>query len=167
MKFPTIFKNGVWHTTTKDRFELILKDGFILPDPPIDNSERWGTFSGPEHYPLVRCLDGVSLFDFRNFSVKEYSKKYPLSSWNEFVPFSRTKNSTIWLKFDPEEISDNFIDGKDLLSIWHELKAYGRSIMPIIETAHIGPLSTSLIKCIINYNKANKKFEKVNKQLIA
>ena len=82
MKLPAELKGRVWHTTSLVRFQQILRDQAILPEPPtVDNSERWKTGSRPELYPYVRVIGGVSLFDFRNFDEKEYSEKYPLSSY--------------------------------------------------------------------------------------
>jgi hypothetical protein len=40
--------NGVWHTTSTTRFQGIVASGAILPEPPIDNSERWSTSQGKE-----------------------------------------------------------------------------------------------------------------------
>jgi hypothetical protein len=75
----------IWHTTTEERFEGILRSGEISPEPDIPASDRWSTGLGPEHYPYVRSLGGVSLFDFRQFNAQAYSKKYPLSQWRAFV----------------------------------------------------------------------------------
>ena len=66
---------GVWHTTHPERFLSILNDGAILLEPPIPNDERWGVGLGPDHYPFVRSIGGVSLFDFRDFDPVRWSRK--------------------------------------------------------------------------------------------
>src|SRR5882672_4084889 len=58
---------GLWHTTYPERFDGILKTGAILPEPVIPDADRWATSRGREHYPYVRMLGGVSLFDFNQF----------------------------------------------------------------------------------------------------
>src|SRR5258708_6756663 len=64
---------GVWHTTNQERFLRILEWGTILPEPDISEHGRWGTAAGPEGYPYVRSIGGVSLFDFRGFEAESYS----------------------------------------------------------------------------------------------
>ena len=65
--FPELLRRGIWHTTSVERFDQILADGKILPNPNLPESERWGTRIGSVGYPYVRHLDGVSLFDFEAF----------------------------------------------------------------------------------------------------
>src|ERR1035438_4494083 len=62
-------QGGLWHTTRPERFDRILSTGAILPEPDILDSERWAN-AGPEHYPYVRTLGGVSLFDFDGFNPR-------------------------------------------------------------------------------------------------
>jgi hypothetical protein len=69
----------LWHTTTEERFEGILRAGEISPEPDIPNAERCNTFDGPIHYPYARFLGGVSLFDFYGFDAEKYSKSFPLT----------------------------------------------------------------------------------------
>src|SRR5262245_19581650 len=58
----------LWHTTRPDRFESIVRDGAILPEPAnVPDTERWGTANGPRNHPYARFIGGSSLFDFRNF----------------------------------------------------------------------------------------------------
>jgi hypothetical protein len=77
---------GLWHTTSSDRFESILATGAILPEPNIPDSKRWCTGGGSEHYPYVRTLGGVSLFDFDQFDPGIYGERCPSSTWAYFVP---------------------------------------------------------------------------------
>ncbi len=63
----------LWHTTHPDRFRDILTSGAILPNPKMPERDRWCTSLGPDHYPYVRTLDGVSLFDFDKFDAETYS----------------------------------------------------------------------------------------------
>ena len=66
-----ILNGGLWHTNP-DRFQKILERGALLPEPDLPNAERWFTGSGPKHYPYVRHLGGVSLFEFAGFDPKLY-----------------------------------------------------------------------------------------------
>jgi hypothetical protein len=130
---------SVWHTTHPDRFERILECGAILPEPDISKHERWGTAGGPEGYPYVRSIGGVSLFDFRGFEAESYSEQNRSSSWDYFVPCHSSWDSAVWIEIDHESLGAAFLAGAALLAKW---KAEGsiRRIMPLIEAAHIGPL---------------------------
>ena len=146
--FPNLLLDKLWHTTSMVRYGMIIKDGQILPSPAIPEKERWGSNRGPEFYPYVRSLGGISLFEFSNFETEAYCKKYPLSSWSEFVPYRRTWGTSIWIELNRRAISENFIGGKALLEKWKQEKAYHHNIMPIIEAACIGPIDIGAICCV-------------------
>lgn len=161
MNFPAILHGAVWHTTTPERYESIIHDGSLLPEPNLPESERWGTAQGPELYPFVRSLGGVSLFDFREFDEAHYSEHYPQSTWENFVPCPQRSDSAIWIGINLASVEDHFIDGKRLLQQWKESNQLGRKIMPIIEAAHIGPLSSSSFFAVFLYEKGKKLWRKL------
>ena len=136
---------GVWHTTSQDRFRRILECGAILPEPDIPDKERWGTAAGPELYPYVRHIGGVSLFDFRGFDAASYSEKYPSSSWGTFIPCLESWDSAVWIEIDHERLGQAFFSGSHLLKRW-KAEGSSRRIMPLIEAAHIGPLPAVTFK---------------------
>ncbi len=140
---------GVWHTTSQERFEAILECGAILPEPNISERERWGTKIGPEGYPYVRSIGGVSLFDFRDFDAEKYSAKYPASSWEFFVPCHPSWASAVWIEIEHETLGKAFVSGVGLLARW---KAEGSSqrIMPLIEAASLAPIPCSAFKRYIS-----------------
>lgn len=148
--FPEILLNRLWHSTTPDRYELILGSGAILPEPEIPNNARWFTANGPENYPYVRTLGGVSLFDFTDFNPKKYRKKY-VASWHTFVPLNEATGNKIWIEIDRESVKNSLIEGKDLLDKWGREKAYRHNIMPIIEAAHIGPLCMPYFSRVLHF----------------
>jgi len=78
---------GLWHITHPDRFKSILNSNAILPEPDIPEGARYCTGLGKDHYPYVRTLGGVSLFDFNRFDPDAYTEEYPLSTWAAFVPY--------------------------------------------------------------------------------
>ena len=133
----------LWHTTHPGRFVSILEDEAILPEPDIPESDRWKTSMGPEYYPYVRKLGGVSLFDFNNFDQKNYSEKHRLCTWREFVPFQSAWGSAIWIEIDREAVKDYLISGCELLVRWKQEEAYHHTIMPYIEAAHIGMIPSA------------------------
>jgi len=102
------------------------------------DSERWSTGDGPRHYPFVRSIGGVSLFDFTQFEPNSYSERYPASQWRPFVPYPRGADSAIWIEIDRRQIATQFISGSELIARWKSEKAYGHRIMPYIEAAHLG-----------------------------
>ena len=161
MTFPQILLDRIWHSTSPERFESIIQTKAILPNPNIDDSERWGTASGPEFFPFVRCINGVSLFDFRSFDKDEYSKKCPMSSWQAFVPFSKRINSVIWIEININTLKRSFIGSSEVRSLWYASKQHKRKYMPYIEAAHIGPLPVKAFKKVFQYNKKRKVFEEL------
>ena len=87
MAFPKELLRSVWHTTSLERYRQISIDEAILPEPPtIPDSERWKAGEGPDLYPYVLKIGGVSLFDFREFDEDQYSEDCLISSWGAFVP---------------------------------------------------------------------------------
>lgn len=135
----TALLGGVWHTTSSDRSQGILRCGAILPEPEIEDRERWGTSQGPSYYPYVRTLGGVSLFDFKDFDPERYSKDCPMSDWREFVPYPTAWKQAVWIEIDPSKLGSGFISGLDLLARWKS-EEVGNKLMPKIEAAHLGPL---------------------------
>jgi hypothetical protein len=134
----------LWHTTNSERFQGILRSGAILPEPDIEDSERWGTPQGSEFYPYVRTLGGVSLFDFREFAPEQYSKAYPMSDWMAFVPYQAAWKEAVWIQIDARKLGKMFLSGVDLLARW---KAESSNIiMPGIEAAYIGELPRIIFK---------------------
>ena len=49
-----------------------------MPYPDVPDGERWGTSHGPDYYPYVRTLVGISLFDFNEFDAVMYSNGAPV-----------------------------------------------------------------------------------------
>ena len=139
---------GLWHTTHPDRFKQIIKDGDILPNPTIPDKKRWKTNRGPEYYPFVRTLNGVSLFDFKDFDEVSYSEKYPASSWREFVPCCSLWDKAVWIEIDRTTISKNLINGEELIEKWKQMNALQHTIMPMIEVAHIGAIPLVSFKSV-------------------
>jgi hypothetical protein len=137
----------LWHTTHPDRFKGILTSGAILPDPNMLDSDRWGTSQGPDYYPYVRTLGGVSLFDFDQFDAEAYSRDYPMSSWSEFVPYRERWGCSVWIEIDRKKVDPhNIVSRSDLVKGWKTARAYQHKIMPYIEAAHIGRLPRTAFK---------------------
>jgi hypothetical protein len=149
--FPSILLDGLWHTTSVDRFESIRRVGAILPEPSIPDSERYGTAQGPKGYSYVRHLGGVSLFDFTAFDEDTYLKLYPLSNWKEFVPCRSCWNAAIWIELDRSLLAPKLIDGKALLQKCVDSGAWKHRLMPAIEAAYIGALSANTFRRVLKY----------------
>lgn len=136
----------LWHTTQPQRFAMIMASGNLLPDPPIDDKFRWHTGGGPDHYPFVRSLGGVSLFDFSDFDPIYYDASYPVSKWRHFVPHRMDWCGAVWIEIRIDSIRHGFRSGRDLLDQWNKDKAHGHVIMPLIEAAHIGAVPLDAFK---------------------
>jgi hypothetical protein len=108
-----LLKESVWHTTTPQRYASIEIDRCIKRKPDIPDSERWKTAQGQKHYPFVRTINGISLFDFRNFDRDAYDSLYPLSSWHTFVPSYPSPGTSVWIEIDYLKLGHAFIEGKE------------------------------------------------------
>ena len=157
--FPKLLLGKLWHSTSPIRYQMIKDAGWIFPNPPIPEKERWGVSRGPDFYPYVRSIGGVSLFDFEGIDPDNYGEEYPSSSWYEFVPYRRTWGLAIWLEINRDLIFEAFIDGQTLLNKWKHEKAYKHNIMPIIEAAHIGPIPLEAINSAYKFGKDIDGFE--------
>lgn len=131
---------GLWHTTRRDRLDAILRCGGIDPEPAgMPDSERWGTGLGPDYYPLVRHLGGVSLFDLTDFQIDSYREEFPLSSWAEFMPFRKAWGASIWIGIDRGAEDLNLISAEELKRIAYTQEGQvQRKRMPKIEIGNIG-----------------------------
>ncbi len=131
---------GLWHTTSPQRFDSIVRDQELLPNPPIPDAERWGTRMGPDYFPYVRTLGGVSLFDFTDFDPETYSASYPMSNWTEFVPFRDSWGAAIWIEIDRAAVRADLIPPAELVQRWKDTNCHSHRLMPQIEAAHLGPI---------------------------
>jgi hypothetical protein len=146
--FPEILLDRLWHSTLVDRFTSILTDGAILPEPDIPDSERYGTAMGAKHYPYVRTLGGVSLFDFSGFCPKRYAKQYS-AVWEDFVPQRDRPGNPIWIEVCRQSVAEHLISPKELESRRRNEKKLMHAIMPLIESAHIGPIKMCNTKSVL------------------
>ena len=152
-------QGGIWHTTSRDRFQSIIASGAILPEPPIDDRERWSTSQGPRSYPYVRRLGGVSLFDFSAFNPETYSERLPGSSWQEFVPCCSKWKEAVWIEIDAVVLGDGFISGRALLDRWRAESC--NQIMPEIEAAHIGPIPVNAFRSAFAVHENRAELEPI------
>jgi len=135
-----VLGEGLWHTTSEPGFTGILSVGSILVEPNIPDEERWHTLRGPDYYPYVRKLGGVSLFDFEGFEPASYSEQYRLSSWRTFIPMRRERRVAVWIEIDRGMVSGNLIGRNALLERWKTEAAQRHNIMPNLEAAHLGDI---------------------------
>jgi hypothetical protein len=153
-------QNRLWHTTSNIRYKGILNSGYISPNPKIPESERWKTSGGPNFYPYVRTLEGISLFDFDNFDPDGYEQKCPMSNWHYFVPYREDWGQAIWIQIDKDKIRKDLISAPELLAKWKREKAERHTIMPHIEAAHIGPIYKS---CFVEVFSTNRNSDTITK----
>ena len=68
-EIPKELLNEVCHTTTTRSFINIYETGFILVNPDSYNQKysRHGIRAGETKQTYVQSLDGISVFDFKNF----------------------------------------------------------------------------------------------------
>ncbi|HMK30913.1 MAG TPA: hypothetical protein VK473_14615 [Terriglobales bacterium] len=146
---------GLWHTTHPDRFKQILASGAILPDPGFSN---WKATGGEDCCPYARKLGGISLFDFEQFDPESYQQKYPLSSWDTFVPCLEKWSSAVWIEIDREKVEPNLISRFNLVDKWKSDEAYKHNFMPEIEAVHLGALPRTAFKRAFLVCKEDNEF---------
>ncbi|WP_143748369.1 hypothetical protein [Mesorhizobium carmichaelinearum] len=117
-----------------------------MVEPKIDNAERWKTSRGPDYYPFVRVIGGVSLFDFRGFDADRYDQSHPISTWRTFVPHSENWRGAVWIEIDAEAIAGSFVTADEIVDRWDAGCYHRHTIMPRIEAAHIGDLPVSAFR---------------------
>lgn len=162
--FPNLLRDAIWHTTHPDRWNAICRCGEILPNPDIPDTERWKTNRGPDYFPFVRHIDGISLFDFHGFDPLEYSEGYPLSSWRTFVPVHRGWPAAIWLKVDTSLANGQFLSPKELSERQHAEGAHRHSLMPRIEAAVVGTIPIEAVVAAYRINYGSADFEAIENQ---
>ena len=131
-------RGGLWHTTSTCRFESIRSNGAISANP--SENLRYPTIGGPENWPYVRKLGGVSLFDLEGFDIEAYDRKCPGFDWAFFVPFRRDWGASVWIEIDRTRLPNCLITAADLLAQWKRQGAMRHKIMPHIEGAYIGEI---------------------------
>ena len=130
----------------------MLISGALRAEPGLPENDRHKTANGPSKFPFVRILGGVSLFDFAGFDADSYEETYPVSTWRYFVPTRADWTETLWIEIAPEARA-SVIRGTELLARWKAEQAWGHTIMPLIEAAHIGDIPTSLLGRILSVKK--------------
>lgn len=152
-KLLEILNGGLWHTTSEERYQSIIKSGAILPNPNIPDSERWKTSRGEEYHPYVRILEGVSLFDFQNFDPDEYSQEFSFSSWTEFVPYRTIWGSAVWIEIDRDKIQDKIIPPDILWERCYREKALQHTVMPYLEAGYIEKILVGFFRRVLLVNE--------------
>ncbi len=156
-----MLSGGLWHMTNRTRFSGILKDGAILPEPAIPDSERWETARGPDCYPYTRSIGGVSLFDFDQFNSDRYAQCHPWSNWQKFVPYREDWGEAVWVEIDRAGVAASLISASDLLARAKAENSCQHLLMPLIEAAHIGPLPQSAFKRALLVQKDKTRVQKL------
>ena len=152
-KLLEILDGGLWHTTSEERYQSIIRSGAILPNPDIPDSERWKTSQGEKYHPYVRILGGVSLFDFNNFDPHEYSEICPSSSWREFVPYRTNWGSAVWIEIDRDKIQDRIIPPDALWDRCVRENCLQHTVMPFLEAGYIGKILVQFFRRVLQVNE--------------
>ncbi|MFZ3464557.1 hypothetical protein [Vibrio harveyi] len=150
MEFPPELLGSVWHTTSLERYAMIVDDGCIKANPNIADTERWGTQLGEKYFPFVRSLGGVSVFDFRNFDIDS-------TDWATFVPCQTNSQSAVWIEIDISKLGDNFKSARSIRDLWHQMGST-RKFITRIEGAVLGEIPTSAFKKILYYERQRRAF---------
>ncbi|MGR5518921.1 hypothetical protein ACPV5H_26345 [Vibrio harveyi] len=145
IKVPQQLQGKVWHSTTLENANEIVRKGYILAEPNIDQSKRWGR-NDSSAYPFVRSIGGISLFDFRLPSSHSNPMLY------SFVPCKAGYTQTVWFEIDIQKLDESFLSADETREQW---KASGmvRNYMPKLEACSLCPIPTNLVKSVYISNK--------------
>ena len=117
---------------------------------------------GPDGWPYVRTLEGVSLFDFAGFDPEAYSAKYPLGSWREFVPFRRSWGASVWIEIDRGKAATSLVGADELVARQKHEKAQRHRIMPFIEACYLGDLPSGLFLRVLVVANGDREFRSID-----
>ena len=158
-KFPLILNKKLWHTTSVDRFNNIIQTGYILRNPPLEDSERHTSKDGSRYNPYVRQIGGISLFDFISFDPVLYEKEYPCSTWYSFFPCYYRFDKCVWIEINKETVQNNLILADALRDMAKRDKNYGLR-MPKIEVACMVDIKKEWFVDVLTYDDNSKEFIK-------
>jgi hypothetical protein len=144
-RVPNELKGKIWHSTSKELALEIYSHGYIIFDPSIDESKRWGGKSKSTH-PFVRSIGGISLFDFRLPSSHVSEILY------SFIPCRTGWPQTVWLEINHFYLGDMFSSAEETRIRWIEA-GMNRQYMPKLEAASLRPIPIEYIKSIYISNK--------------
>lgn len=157
--FPEILNNKLWHTTSLERYESIIETGSILRHPPLDDSERHTSIDDPKYNPIVRQLEGISLFNFINFDPILYEKKFPCSTWYSFVPCYHQWKICVWIEINRKAVTEHLILADQLKEIAYRDKIHGNR-MPEIEVACLIDIRVEWFLNVLIYDESLDEFVK-------
>lgn len=161
---PSELLNEVCHTTTVHSFISIYESGFIFtnPDPLMLNHEKYGNIKDKNNQTYVQSIGGISLFDFVNFSIKEYEDHYKpgYGDLYRFLPFNERNNKNgwaVWLVIDTDKFSTYFNRDK-LMKKWEGNEPLNMQFIPKVEATILENISVSCIKKVYLFNNKKNKF---------
>lgn len=159
--FPAQLQGFVWHTTSPARYRQIVESGAIVPNPDIPDAERWKTGNGPDTYPYVRVLGGVSLFEFIDFDPISYTAAYPMSMWRNFVPCCVKWDAAMWLQIDVQSLGRRYTPSRELVARWKSEGAWKHTIMPHIEAASLSPIPVASIRRVLECSRPDLELRQI------
>ena len=161
--------NSVCHTTTISSFIKIYESKYIYvyPDPKILEHEKYGNVNCPNNNTYVRSLSGISLFDFKDFSLEEYDKFFKPSYGDlyRFLPIHKRNEKdkiSIWLIIDVT-LTDKYINREKLYSQGSS-ESKNSQFIPKAEATILGDIPIDWIKEVIIFKKENNQVLKMNLQ---
>lgn len=152
----------VCHTTTVASFLKIYESGYIKGEPNQKTLEHkiYSNCLDMNNTTYVRSIGGVSLFDFKNFSLQEYDTYFKEGSYGElyrFLPMHQRNEKdgmSIWLVIGGN-YTDKYIDRLSLKNMWEKQK--NSMFMPNVEATILEDIPINWIKKVIVYKAENKE----------
>jgi len=171
-EIPKELLNEVCHTTTLNSFLNIYETGFILinPDSTMLEYKKYGNVNCPNNDTYVRSLGGISVFDFKNFSIKAYDR-YVNNTWEvlsadlyRFLPNHIRNESdglSVWIVIDTTK-SNTYRDRNVLYEEWQSAAKNGLQFIPKVEATFFENIPVQWVKKVCIYDISKKTFQALN-----
>ncbi|ENX05966.1 hypothetical protein [Acinetobacter courvalinii] len=161
--------NSVCHTTTVSSFIKIYESKYIYvhPAPEMLEHEKYGNVNCPNNNTYVRSLNGISLFDFEDFSLEKYDNffKPGYGDLYRFLPIherNRKDQISIWLIIDVT-LTNKYVNREKLYSQWNSQSKNGK-FMPKVEAAILEDIPIAWVKEVFVFKKENNELLKMSLQ---
>jgi len=150
-EIPKELLDTVCHTTTVESFLSICESGYIFinPDPSILKHKKFGNAQDENNQTYVQNLGGVSVFDFKNFSIEAYNR-YLNNTWEALSPelyrflpnHNRNQQDgfSVWMIIDTTKCK-TYINRESLYRQWQTAQIKGLKFIPKVEAAILSDIS--------------------------
>ncbi|EJV1663834.1 hypothetical protein AB7W88_03095 [Providencia vermicola] len=154
-KFPIQLLGQVCHVTTYSRFETIKNVGFIKVNPDIPDQDRTGN-GKKDKYPIVRTINGISVFDFRFVTERFLNNRNHRNKWNWVFNWRYFGHEDlVWISINIEDFKECFLSVEEVTKKGVEGR---RNFIPKLEGAILSDIPLRSFNSISVYSRKDDKW---------